>query len=355
MGGRGRFKLALQAREATGGSLAGALGYSPDQPFVVDVHADGAAERGAFFASAVSGPYTPLRAAGDWSDGAGRAHGVVTFAGSDLLKPFLDRLGPRAAFQLGFQRRPDGRYGAALNVQTDNLDAQGQGVVALRPLGSPEGLHIHAATPSLSRLLGRQLAGPADFDGTWSGALQDWRLAGGFTAKQAVLDGYALASAAGPVQVRGLEGRIDGQGRLQGEGGAGRGLFGTLLGARPKGAIALTRLPDGRLILQQFDVDGADLSVHGRGARGLTGTFSFQGAADIPRLAGVRKDAHGALSATWRAAETGQGRPWTVAFTADGRDFASGLGQLDRLLGRAPSSRRPASTPRASSGWMRRP
>ena len=112
--------------------------------------------------------------------------------------------------------------------------------------------------------------------------------------------------------------------------------LGTLLGARPKGAIALTRLPDGRLILQQFDLDGADLSVHGRGARGLTGTFSFQGMAEIPRLAGVRKDAHGALSATWRAAETGRGRPWTVAFTADGRDFASGLGQLDRLLGRAP-------------------
>jgi translocation and assembly module TamB len=83
-------------------------------------------------------------------------------------------------------------------------------------------------------------------------------------------------------------------------------------------------------------MDGSDLSVHGRGAQGLTGSFSFQGEAEVPRLAGVRKEARGALSATWRAAETGRGRPWSVAFTGAGRDFASGLGQLDRLLGRAP-------------------
>lgn len=336
MGGHDWLKLALQAREAKGGSLAGALGYAPDQPFRVDVHADSVGQRGAFDATAVSGPYTPVHAHGDWTDGDGRAQGVIAFAGSDLLKPFSQRLGPQAAFQLAFQRRADGRYDTTLSAQTDNLDARGQGVVALRPFGAPSGVRLKASTASLSRLIGRRLAGAATFDGTWRGALQDWRLAGGFTAKQAGLDGYTLAGVAGPVQVRFAKGRIDGEGRLQGEGGAGRGLFGGLLGARPKGGLALARLPDGRLILQQFDVDGADLSVHGRGARGLTGAFSFEGKAEIPRLAAVRKGAGGALAATWRAAETGRGRPWSVAFIADGRNFASGLGQLDRLLGHAP-------------------
>ena len=39
-------------------------------------------------------------------------------------------------------------------------------------------------------------------------------------------------------------------------------------------------------------------------------------------MAALRQGGHGALSATWRAAETGRGRPWSVGFSAQGRDFA---------------------------------
>lgn len=335
-GGRDRLQASLQAREARGGPIAGALGYATDQPFLVDVHAAGAGPQGSFYAAATSGAFTPLRADGRWSDGGGEMKGVVAFAGSDLLKPFIDRLGPQARFDAAYQRRSDGRYALQWTLAADNLTSRGQGLVDPRPLGSRGGLRLSLATPSASRLLGRKLAGPASFDGVVTGTPADWRLDGTLSARQAGLDGYTVASASGPLQVQVRNGRIDGQGQLQGSGGAGRGMIAGLLGARPKAQLALTRLADGRLIVDRFDVDGADVVVRGAGSRGLTGAFRFEGKAEVPRVAGLRPGGRGALSATWRAAETGRGRPWSVDFTANGRAFATGLGQLDRLLGPAP-------------------
>jgi translocation and assembly module TamB len=328
--------LALEAREAKGGSIAGALGYSPSEPFVAEARANGEDGRGSFHATASSGALTPLKADGSWTKDGGHAQGVVAFAGSDLFKPYMDRVGSQAGFDLAFQRRPDGRFWTNLSLAAENLAARGQGAVDAQPLGSKSGMRVSLSTPSASRLLGQKLAGRAAFDGTVTGTPADWRLAGTLSAEQAGVDGYALASLSGPAEARARDGRLDGQWSPQGSGGAGTGMVANLIGPRPKAQISASRLADGRVILDQLDLDGADLVVRGKGARGLVGGFSFEGQAEIPRVASLRPDGRGSLSARWRAAEAGRDRPWTLGFTAEGKGFASGLGQLDRLLGPSP-------------------
>jgi translocation and assembly module TamB len=336
VGGPRGLTLDLEAKEAKGGSIAGALGYSPQQPFQAEVRANGEVEHGSFHGAVTSGALTPLKADGGWTKDGGHAQGVLAFAGSDLFKPFVDRVGPQAAFDLAFQRRPDGRFGTSWSLNAENLAARGQGVVEAQPLGSASGMRVSASTPSSSRLLGQKLAGRAAFEGTVTGTPEDWRLAGTLTAEQAGLDGYTLASLSGPAEVRAKAGRLDGLWRPQGSGGAGGGIAASLLGARPKAVLSGSRLADGRVVLQQLDVDGANLVVRSKGARGLLGGLSLEGQAEIPRVAAIRAGGRGSLSATWRAADAGRGKPWTLGLTAQGKDFASGLGQLDRLLGPTP-------------------
>ena len=58
--GKGRpLKLKVDAMEASGGALAGALGLKADQPFAVKIAADGRGSTGAFTAVATSGSLRP--------------------------------------------------------------------------------------------------------------------------------------------------------------------------------------------------------------------------------------------------------------------------------------------------------
>lgn len=338
IGDKAKFNIAAKAFEARGGPLAGSLGYATDQPFEADLAADGLAAKGGFTARIVSGAVTPLRADGHWGPDGGDAAGIVSLAGSDLLQPWAAKLGP--IVRLGLKARPakGGLYALDAAMQADNLNLRAQGVADVKARVSRDGLHLHSDTPSASRLLASRVAGPARFDGIWRGGPSDWRLTGVFAVNQVQADGYSLARLAGPVDLTARQGKLEGELRLQGAGGAGEGTLARLLGMRPLASLAVTRLADGRWLARRLEVDGAALTVRARGDRGLTGELSLQGRAEIARLDGLRPGARGDLTADWRATQGGgKGSPWGLSLKAQGRAFASGLAQLDRLLGAEPT------------------
>src|SRR5690606_12428095 len=93
-------RINLIAFERRGGPIAGALGYSPDQPFVAAVKSGGIEGSGHMGAVVRSGAFIPLKASGTWGENHARAEGYISFAGSDLLEPWAERLGDQAAFGL---------------------------------------------------------------------------------------------------------------------------------------------------------------------------------------------------------------------------------------------------------------
>ena len=337
------LKLLLEAREAKGGSIAGALGYSPNQPFTVDVRATGEAAHGSFHAAASSGALTPLRADGGWTKDGGRAQGVIAFAGSrPASSPSHGRVGhlPGGVRPRAFERRPDGRFLRRTGRSPPRTSsARGQGAVEAQPLGSASGMRVVAVHPLRDAPASAASSSNAPAS---TGPGPERRRIGASRASSppsgrawtAISDGEPVGACGGHASAR-----VDTMAKMRRRkalGGEGKSLVASLLGARPKAQVSASRLADGRIILQQLDLDGANLVVRGKGARGLVGGYAFEGRAEIPRLSAVHPGGRGGLSATWRAADAGPGRPWTLGFTADGKDFASGLGQLDRLLGPSP-------------------
>jgi len=71
------LEFLIDAEEARGGALAGALGLPSNQPFTFKVAAGGSVAAGRFGAVAGSGTLEPLRAQGDWSKEGGVVAGRV--------------------------------------------------------------------------------------------------------------------------------------------------------------------------------------------------------------------------------------------------------------------------------------
>lgn len=327
------LRFDARAFEAEGGPLAGALGYSPDQPFLLNARLDD----GGLDALVRTGALTPLRIQGQWSGQGGVASGHVSFAGSELLHPFAERLGPTARF--GLALRPVAgqadRYGLGWTLRAENLTSRARGVVA-RSGGVTDGLALEVATPSISRLAGRELGGPGAFTGVWRGARDRWTLEGEATVERAALAGYALERLGGPIRAQWRDRRLDLDATLGGQGGAGDSLLARLLGPQPTARVELARLADARLLLERVEIDGAGLDVQGSGGCTLAGGLAFRGRAQVADAARLRPTASGALTAEWRATQARGGEPWRLAFETDGRRFATGWSQLDRLLGPTP-------------------
>lgn len=335
----GALSLDLTAHEAQGGSIAGALGYSPAQPFAAEAYARGQGGQGAFQASATSGALTPLKASGRWTPVGGSAEAVLAFKGSDLLEPLARRLGDQATARVAVSRQADGRLDLDAKVQADTLTLAVSGLLDSPAASSKSGLKFNLASASADRLAGRGAGGAARFDGVWRGTLGDWRIDGALDLKAPGVDDYRLVQVAGPLTARLYGGRLDASADLQGAGGQGPGLLAALLGQRPRLRLELARTADGRLLAQRIDLAGADLAINGQGGAGLTGAFSIKGRAEIARLSALHPGGRGGLVVDWRAAEGRPGAPWTIGLKADGRSFATGVDQLDRLLGEAPSLR----------------
>lgn len=328
------LRLNLRASEASGGPLAGSLGYSPDQPFSAVAVVNGDIVN----ATVRTGAFTPLIVRGRYGDEGARITGFADFSGSDLLEPFVARIGRTARF--GFAAIPDpnreGFQGVGWRLISDNLNSRAQGLIRLSDQSAPDGVNLVISTPSLTRLAGTPAAGPAAFTGVFTGDQENWTLGGSASLLDVSLASYRATRVSGPVTIRSDDGRVDIEGDIRAVGGRSEGIVGALLGATPRVQLAVARMADGAVLLESLDVGGQALTLTGSGARNLVGGLSFRGRAEITDVSRIRPGARGAFGGPIQAASARAGAPWRIAFDGRGTRLASGMEELDRLLGATP-------------------
>lgn len=332
-------RISLIAYERQGGPLAGAMGYSPDLPFVAAVSSGANPRRpgtGRFGAVIRTGSFTPLRANGIWDDARATASGYASFAGSDLFKPWAERLGQTASFSLNGRRTTGDRFDLAAAFRSENLTAKVRGLVNRKTFRSIGPVRAYLATGSVSRLLGQKLAGGATFQGEWTGDPDVWRLKGDAAFSGVEYAGYRMASLAGPVDLAQNRGRWDIGAEVRAAGGSGSSLVARLLGARPTAEIQASRLADGRWLFERLRIEGYGARVDGSGGRNLLGGLTFKGRFDLFNARALRPAARGEVTAAFEASQARPGQPWALGFDARGRRFQTGMGELDRLLGTEP-------------------
>ena len=331
----------VEAVEAEGGAIAGALGLPADAPFHLAIEADGSDGEGRFEAIARTGDQTPLQARGRWNEAGGAASGRLSLAASELTRPIAARVGPEVAFDLSGQQVSKTLYEITAGLTATNLRLAARGRIdpAQRTTGR-SGLLLVLSSDRLSQLTGAGALGAARLSGALKGKPNDLDFAGELRVQQVGFGGYGLRQVSGPVQLsrdrRGL--RLDAD--LRGAGGAGEGYLAALLGQSPTVSVAAERRPDGRLLLRELEADGAGLDLEARGSRGLTGGMRFQGEARLSNLARARAGAGGALNLDFTATHgSGTGGPWTLTARAQGRELQTGYSQLNHLLGARPDLR----------------
>ncbi|MDP3406345.1 MAG: translocation/assembly module TamB domain-containing protein [Brevundimonas sp.] len=328
------LRLNLRASEARGGPLAGSLGYSPDRPFSASALVNGEIIN----ATVRTGDFTPLTLRGRYGRQGARISGYFDFSGSDLLQPFVDRIGRTARF--GFAAIPDANdenlQGVAWRFIADNLESSARGRVDLTDRSVPDGVALTVSTGSLSRLAGFTAAGGASWTGRFSGGTDRWMLDGDVRLTDASLASYRANTITGPLDLSADGDRLTLRGLVNVAEGRADGVVGALLGATPRVEFEASRLADGALVLQSLDVSGAALTLTGTGGRGLTGRLGFRGRADITDVGRIRPGAKGTFGGPIQASSASSGAPWTLIFDGRGGRLATGMEELDRLLGAAP-------------------
>ena len=327
-------RLNLRAEEARGGPIAGALGYSPDQPFFATAVVDGEVIE----ALVRTGDFTPLRITGRYGPKQTRISGYVDFSGSDLLDPFVRRVGRTARFALATapDRNDDGLQGVGWRLVSDNLNSSAAGLIRISDRTVPQGVRVRVSTPSLTRLAGRSLGDGAAWSALFRGDAKSWSLLGSVDLLGAELSSYRAERIRGPLNIRARAGRYDVDGDLRAAGGSRAGIIGGLLGPGPRVQFEAARLADGSYLLERLEADGQALKVTGTGGRNLLGGLGFRGRAEVTDASRLRQGADGAFGGTIAASMPRSGAPWQVTFDGRGRGFALGVGELDRLLGRTP-------------------
>ncbi|MCI3133883.1 translocation/assembly module TamB domain-containing protein [Phenylobacterium aquaticum] len=325
--------------EAKGGALAGAVGLPSGAPFELKAQAGGAARSGTVNIVAVSGKMKPVEVSGAWTPQGGAAQGKVLLTASTLLKPYADRFGPTAAFNITGRQsgKSKSQYDVAFKVASDNLTVSGQGLADIehRKIGK-DGVALVGDAPSLSRLIGGPETGATHAVARLSGKAADWKIAGDAVVRDAKLFDYTLDRLAGPVVFEHKSKSWSVGGKVQGSGGKGSGWVGAALGASPQADFKVDHLRDGRFLLSNLQGTGQGLKVKASGGVGLFGGLTFKGDADFANLAAARVGASGAVSASWTASQGRDAKPWTFSLDAKGAKFATGYAELDRLLGGQP-------------------
>ena len=336
--------LQVDAVEARGGALAGALGLPSNQPFSLKVAADGRMAQGRFTALALSGNLKPLQAQGTWSRNAGQASGYASLTASRLTASWAQRFGPEARFEITGRRAGPSLFALDAHAQAENLSvtAAGLGNLGTRTLG-PQGVAVTASTNALSRILDGPTVGPARVAGVVKPAGAGWAFNGEASIARLALGAYGLERASGPLVLTQAKGEYGLSLKLTGAGGRGAGFVAAALGSAPRASLDGARLADGRLALRQLEIAGSGLKLSASGGRGLLGGLTFKGQASLGNLAAARAGASGAATATWSAAQSRAGEPWALAFDAHAEKFATGYPELDRLLGPRPQLRAKAN------------
>ena len=327
-------RLNLRAEEARGGPLAGALGYSPDQPFRAHAVVTGEIVD----AQVRTGDFVPLTIKGHFADEGSRVSGYADFSGSDLFQPFVERIGRTARF--GFATVPDAKrkdyQGVAWRLTADNITSHARGMIRTSDRNSPDGIALEIATPSLSRMTGQDIAGPAAYQGVFKGDAERWTVDGQVTLLNAHVASYRATRLSGPLNLSADRGVFSSDLNVRANGGSGQGLIGGLLGGAPRLQARATRARDGAFLLNRVALDGQAVRIEGSGSRNLAGGLGFRGKAEITDVARLRRGARGAFGGPIQASSARAGAPWRITFDGRGRRLATGLGELDRLLGATP-------------------
>ncbi|MBA4808083.1 MAG: translocation/assembly module TamB domain-containing protein [Brevundimonas sp.] len=326
-------RIDLRANEAQGGPLAGAMGYSPDEPFsaVAVVNAD------IVHARVRTGQFTPLIVEGRFGENGSRVSGFFDFSGSDLFAPFVERVGRTARFGFAMVPAKDKAFqGVGWKLISDNVASEARGVIRMSDRSSPDGIRLDIQTASMSRLVGSDIAGPAAYSGLFKGDAENWTLEGQATLLNANLASYRATRIAGPLNVEVRDGRMDLNGDIRAVGGSTEGVIGGLLGATPRIQLEAARMKDGALLLEKIDLDGQGLTLKGSGSRNLLGGMGFRGEAQLTDASRILPDAEGAFGGPIRASSAKTGAPWVLSFDGRGRELSVGMDELDRLLGPKP-------------------
>lgn len=326
--------LTAVGREAKGGALAGSLGLPADRPFMLDAKANGTTEAGAFTVKAQTGDAVPLRAGGAWTAQGGSASGHVDLSASTHTDLYERMFG--AAVDLDVVGRKAGALtDLSLKLRAPNLslDARGPADLAKRRT-APEGVTFSAAVKDLSKITPMPKMGAAKAQGVFKLGDGGFSVEGPGDVSNLELFGYRIARAKGPVFVGWSKGELTIRASAAGEGGAGEGLLAPL-GRAPKADFEGARLKDGRFLIKRAKIVAPNLVVEGEGQRGLLGGLSFDGTAKVASLAPIRPGMQGSASIKWSASQA-RDKPWNFNAEARGAGFASGLAELDRLLGAAP-------------------
>jgi translocation and assembly module TamB len=333
----GRDKALLldaQAREANGGALAGALGLSPDRPFDLTAKASGTTSQGAFTVLARSGDATPLKAGGAWSPQGGSATGDIDLSASTLTQREAAMFGAKARFSI-VGRKAGAFDDLDLEIAAPNLDLTAHGPADLaKRLTGPAGLAFTAKVADLSKVTPLPKIGAAVADGFFHLDDQGFSIDGRVDVRNLSWLGYHLARAKGPASLAWRRGELTIKADATSEGGGGEGLL-AVLGRAPAARFEGARLKDGRFLIRSAKVTAPNLAIDAEGERGVLGGLSFKGEAKVASLAPVHAGMAGQASARWSASQA-VNRPWLLSVEARGANFASGLPELDRLLGKTP-------------------
>ena len=326
-------RIDLRANEAQGGPLAGAMGYSPDEPF----SAVGVVNADIVHARVRTGQFTPLIVEGRFGENGSRVSGFFDFSGSDLFAPFVERVGRTARFGFAMVPAKDKAFqGVGWKLISDNVASEARGVIRMSDRSSPDGIRLDIQTASMSRLVGSDIAGPAAYSGLFKGDAENWTLEGQATLLNANLASYRATRIAGPLNVEVRDGRMDLNGDIRAVGGSTEGVIGGLLGATPRIQLEAARMKDGALLLEKIDLDGQGLTLKGSGSRNLLGGMGFRGEAQLTDASRILPDAEGAFGGPIRASSAKTGAPWVLSFDGRGRELSVGMDELDRLLGPKP-------------------
>lgn len=344
------FIVNADAVESEGGPIAGSLGLGADEPFALTARINGSKEAGALKVLAKSGPSSPLSATGAWGANGLSANGRVELAASTLLTAQVKQFGPEAQFTVtGKQTASKGVYGVDLDVRSENATLRAVGPVRVSDRAIPAGIAVSARIQDLSRIVAVPKMGEARVDARLTGKPSDLTLKGDVVVNNLAFADYALGQVKGPAQLRFAKRELTLDASVAGAGGKGKGLLSAWMGGAPRAAIKFSRLRDGRLLIRSLTAKGAGIDLTARGSTTLFGGLDFDGDVELSNLAAAREGASGRLKAKWSAKRGGADKPWAFTADAQGRDFATGMAELDRLLG--PTPRLQAKARRTGEAW----
>jgi translocation and assembly module TamB len=342
MGRDKSLKVQADALEAQGGSIAGALGLDPKQPFSLTARVSGNTSLGKLSLTSRSGAIVPLRAGGAWSPDGGAVNARLLLTSSRLLEGWRRRFGPEALFDIVGRKRPDGLHNLALTLKAENLILTAQGPADMDQRRTA-GLKVQATIRDLTPLFSFPELGRAEGSGVISGTVSDWRFAGPVQVFDVVNDDYRIARVYGPSSVTFKNGEFDILADVKTQGSGGSGWQWAVAGPSPSARVHLSRLKDGRMLYRSIDADGRGLKLRGDGTQSVFNELHFRGDVQVYNLEQAHEGAGGSARFNWTATQKNIEAPWVLTFDGGGDKFTSGYAELDRLMGRNPRVKGEAS------------